>query len=173
MWARWLVLVVIHGNELVKSLNKAARIEPPDRENTWPNIQEMCSKIGPNSPAEGFFIATGGIASNTVFSVIVDRMNRTRTGTQQILAFSSFLAADLIDLLLAIETHSHFRSFSEHVAMIQHTGIGIGNEDLSVWARQIFNYATLIRELDSYGREFLPTAYEDRPDLIGDTEGWK
>jgi len=25
----------------------------------------------------------------------------------------------------------------------------------------------------SYGRKFLPTAYEDRPDLIGDTEGWK
>lgn len=45
-------LVVRHGNDLITALNKAADIVPPDRENTWENIKEMCSKIGPNSQAE-------------------------------------------------------------------------------------------------------------------------
>ncbi len=159
-------LVVMHANEMLVSLNKAAGIEPPDRENTWPNVQELCSKIGPQSPVGGLYVATNsGLASHTVFSVIVDRMNHSRAGIDKILSFSSFLASDLIDLLLAIETHSHFRSFSQQVMIVQHTGIPIGGKDLSVSAPQIFNYVRLIRELDDYGKEFLPMTYEARPDL--------
>ena len=159
-------LVVMHGSQLMTALNKTAGIEPPDRENTWENIKEMCSKIGVNSQAEGLFIGTKGIAQNTVFSVIVDRMNRTRIGIQQILSFSSFLATDLIDLLSAFETHSHFRTFSQHVAIVENTGIPIGNTDMSLWAHEIFNYTKLIHELETYGHGYLPMSYEDRPGLM-------
>jgi hypothetical protein len=159
-------LVVMHGNQLMTALNKAAGIEPPDRENSWENIKEMCGKIGVNSLAEGLFIGTKGIGQHTVLTVIVDRMNRTRTGIQQILNFSSFLATDLIDLLSAFESHSHFRTFSEHVSIIENTGIHIGNKDMSMWAHEVFNYAQLIGELDTYGREYLPMAYGDRPGLM-------
>lgn len=125
----------------------------------------------PELSSRGLFIGTKGIAQNTVLTVIVDRMNRTRSGIQQILSFSSFLATDLIDLLSAFETHSHFRTFSQHVSIIENTGIPIGNEGMSLWAHEIFNYATLIHELDSYGREYLPTtAYERRPGLMSGPE---
>jgi hypothetical protein len=139
----------------------------PDRENTWENIQEMCGKVGPNSQAEGLFIGTKGIGQHTVLTVIADRMNRTRTGIEQILSFSSFLATDLIDLLSAFETYSHFRTFSQHVSIIDSTGIPLGNKDMSLSAHELFNYAKLIRDLESYASEFLPTTtYEDRPGLI-------
>jgi hypothetical protein len=36
--------------------------------------------------------------SNTVLGVIVDRMNRTRAGINEILGFAPFLATELIDL---------------------------------------------------------------------------
>jgi hypothetical protein len=157
--------VVMHGDELITTVNKAAGIEPVDRESTWENIQELCGKINPNTPAEGLFIGTGGLGSHTVFTVMVDRMNRTRTGIEQILRFSSFLATDLIDLLLAIETYSHFRSTSERVAIVQNTGIGFGDKDLSLSAHDISNYTVLIRELETYGENYLPMKYEDRPNL--------
>jgi hypothetical protein len=157
--------VVMHGNELIKSLNKAAGIEPVDRENTWDNIQELCGKINPNTPAEGLFIGTRGLGSHTVLTVMVDRMNRSRTGIQQILTFSGFLATDLIDLLLAIEACQHFRSTSERVAIAESTGIPFGDKDLSVSKLAIFNYTRLIRELEAYGKRYLPMEFEDRPDL--------
>jgi hypothetical protein len=39
-------LVVTQGNQLMTTLNNTAGIEPSDCENTWENIEEMCSKIG-------------------------------------------------------------------------------------------------------------------------------
>jgi hypothetical protein len=66
---------------------------------------------------------------------------------------------------LAIEAHSHFRNTSERVAIVQHTGIGFGDKDLSILAREIFNYAVRIGELDGYGQEFLTMSYEPRTDL--------
>jgi hypothetical protein len=92
-------------------------------------------------------------------------VKRTRTGIQQILTFSSFLATDLIDLLSAIETHSHFRSTSERVAIAQQMGIGFGDKDLSLSAGDIFIYTVLIRELEPYGKTYLPMEYENRPHL--------
>jgi hypothetical protein len=162
-------LVVMHGNQLMTALNKVADIEPPDRENTWENIKEMCSKISSQhlAPAEGTYVANQGILPHTVFSVIVDRMNRTRTGIEQILSFSPYLATDLIDLLSAIETHSHFRTFTEHMTIMASTGLAISNPDMSLWAHQIFNYAKLIHDLDSYARRYLPTmTYQNRPGLM-------
>ena len=52
-------LIVKQGKYLMTKLNEAARIEPPDRENTWPNIQEMCSSIAANAQSNaGLFIGT-------------------------------------------------------------------------------------------------------------------
>ncbi len=160
-------LVVLHGNQLMETLNKTAGIDPPDRENTWENIKEMCSKINTNTQVEGLFFGTKGIGHNTVMTVIVDRMNRTRAGIEQILSFSSFLATDLIDLLSAFEPYTHFRTFSQHVAIVESTGLPIGNQDMLMWAHEIFNYTKLINDLDAYGREYLPTmTYEIRPGLM-------
>jgi hypothetical protein len=159
-------LVVMHGDQLMTILNKAARIEPPDRENTWPNIKDMCGKIKTDTQAEGMFFGTQGIGQNTVFTVIVDRMNRTRSGIEKILSFSSFLATDLIDLLSAFETaDTHFRTFSEHVAIVQSTGIPVVNSDMSMWSHQIFNYANLIQQLKDYRQRYLLAAPQPRPGM--------
>jgi hypothetical protein len=158
-------LIVTQGNQLMTTLNKAAEITPPNRENTWENIEEMCSKVSLNTDAEGLFIGTEGIGKHTVFTVIVDNMNRTRSWIERILSFSSFLATDLVELLSAFETHSHFRTFSEFVSILK-AGASIDNPDVSLWAHEIFNYATLIRQLESYGQKYLPMTYEDRPGLM-------
>jgi hypothetical protein len=174
-------LILGHASGLMMSLNNAAGIEPPNREDTWPNIQEMCSKISPNSPAPDTVIITpaGGGAkmppirmqSNTVLGVIVDRMNRTRAGINEILGFAPFLATELIDLLVAIQKFSHFRAFDELTQLTQQTGAGVGNKDLSVWAKQMRDYLKLIRDLADYAREFgLTTTYQTRPGLIAGTE---
>lgn len=77
----------------------------------------------------------------------------------------------LVDLLVAIQTYSHFRSVSEQVMIIQNTGIPIDNKDLSLLAHQIFNYARLIRDLKDYASEFgLTTTYETPAGLIAGTE---
>lgn len=154
------------GNQLISALNKTAKIEPPDRENTWENIKELCGKIGPNTVEGNLFIGTKGIGTHIVFTLIVDNMQRTRSWIDRILSFSSFLATDLIDLLSAFEAYSHFRLASEQLMIVQNTGIPIGNKDLSLWAGRIFNYARLISELESYGQKYLTMTYEDRPGLV-------
>lgn len=160
-------LIVTQGNQLMTTLNETADITPPNRENTWEKIEEMCSKVGPNTQADGLFIGTKGISQHTVFTVIVDNMNRTRSWIRGILSYSSYLATDLVEILSAFETHSHFRTFSQHVSVVESTGLPIGNADMSMWAHEIFNYTKLIYDLDTYGREYLPTmTYEVRPGLM-------
>ncbi|MBV8178639.1 MAG: hypothetical protein JO045_07480 [Mycobacterium sp.] len=158
-------LIVTQADQLITTLNKTARIEPPDRENTWENIKELCSIIGPNTVEGNLFIGTKGVGAHTVFTLIVDNMQRTRSWIDRILSFSSFLATDLIDLLSAFEAYSHFRLASEQLLMVQ-TGLTIGTNDLSLWAGRIFNYTILIRELKTYGQKYLTMTYEDRPGLV-------
>jgi hypothetical protein len=159
-------LIVTQADELIAKLNKTAGIEPADREHTWANIKELCIKIGPNTVEGNLFIGTKGIGAHTVFTLIVDNMQRTRSWIDRILSFSSFLATDLTDLLSAFEAYSHFRLASEQLMIVQNTGIPIGNKDLSLWAGRIFNYARLIGELESYGQKYLTMTYEDRPGLV-------
>jgi hypothetical protein len=160
-------LIVTQGKYLITKLNEAAQIEPPDRESTWPNIQEMCSKIASNTPSSaGFFIGTKGLGHHTVLTLILDNMNRTRSWVTSILGFSSFLATDLINLLSAFDTHTHFRLASEHVMITENTGIPVKDKDLSLWAQSMYGFTQLLRELEDYGLKYLPMTYEDRPDLL-------
>lgn len=143
-------MIVGDATGLMGSLNTAAGVKPPNRQNTWPNVRDTCSKIGPNSPAPDQMVVTAtGPTPGTVLGVLTFRMNRTRTTTREILNFSSYLASDLIDCLVAIETYSDFRSFDEMVRMTQQMGGGFGNKDLSVWAKQIFDYLQLVDDLDN------------------------
>lgn len=162
----WVNLIVTQGNQLIQTLNKTAEIEPSERENAWETIEKMCGKISLTTQAEGWFIGTKGLGQHTVFTVIVDNMNRTRAWINQILSHSSYLATELIDLLSDFELHTHFRTTSEHVSIAQSTGMQVGNKDMSLWAHQIFNYAKLIRELDSYAKAYLSMTRDNRPGLM-------
>jgi hypothetical protein len=158
-------LIVTQADEFIAKLNKTADITPSDRESTWANIEELCSKIGPNTVQGELFVGVKSVGAHTVFTLIVENMQYTRSWIERILSFSSFLATDLVDLLSAFDTHTHFRNFSQMVSMMQ-AGLKIQNATLSMWARELFNYTKLIRELDAYGQKYLPMRYEDRPELL-------
>jgi hypothetical protein len=157
-------LIVTQADQLVEKLNKTAGIEPADRENTWANIGELCSKVGPNTVQGELFVGVKSVGAHTVFTLLVDNMQRTRAWIERILGFSSFLATDLIDLLSAFDTYTHFRSTSEQLTMMQ-AGLKIQNPNMSMWTREIFNYTKLIRELETYGQKHMVMTYEDRPEL--------
>lgn len=77
-------MVVTHAKVMMTKLNKAASIEPPDRENTWPNVEELCKKINLQTHIGGIYVAEGGgFGTHTVFSVIVDHMRRTQAGIEK------------------------------------------------------------------------------------------
>ncbi|MBI3224188.1 MAG: hypothetical protein HYZ39_03905 [Mycolicibacterium cosmeticum] len=164
-------LLVTHAHQMMETLNRTAQIEPPDRESSWKNVKELCSAIGPQTPVGGpgggiFVAESGGLGSHTVFTVMVDRMRRTENGIEKILTQSNFLASDLIDLLEAMRTHTHFHSFAQSAMFAEKLGSGTpGNKDLSIWANQIYNYLRLIDQIEQYGNEFLSMKYEPRPDL--------
>jgi hypothetical protein len=160
-------LIVTQGKYLITKLNEAAKITPPNRDSTWPNIQEMCSKINTDTISNaGLFFGTKGIGHHTVLTLIVDNMNRTRAWITSILGFSSFLATDLIDLLAAFDVHTHYRMASEQVMIMENTGIPVKNDDLGFWAQSLFGFTQLIGKLEDYGHKFLPMTYEDRWDLL-------
>jgi hypothetical protein len=165
-------LIIGDAIELMRWLNLAAGIEPTSRANTWANIQETCRRATPNSPVPQTVagVSATGTVPYTAAGTIVFRINRTRYGIKEVLSFSSYLASDLIDLLVAIETYSHFQSFGQMAQVVQQLGGGIGNENLSAWARQIFDYLQLVDDLDRYAQAHLNMAYEKRPGLIAGTE---
>jgi hypothetical protein len=167
-------LIVSQADELVEKLNKTAGIEPADRENTWANIKELCSKIGPNTIQGELFVGVKSVGAHTVFTLLLENWQITRAWIERILNFSSFLATDLIDLLSAFDTHTHFRVTSQQLSMMQ-AGLKIQNKTISMWAGDIFNYTTLIRELDACGQRYLPMKYEDRPELKRpeDQQDWR
>ncbi|OBK39824.1 hypothetical protein A5658_02975 [Mycobacterium sp. 1245111.1] len=159
-------LIVTQSDYLITKLNEAAQITPPNRDNTWPNIQELCSKINADTVSDaGLFFGTKGIGHHNVLTLIVDNMNRTRAWITSILGFSSFLATDLIDMLAAFDVHTHYRLASEHVMIMETTGIPVKNDDLKFWAEGLFAFTQLTSQLKDYGDKYLPMKYETRPEL--------
>jgi len=113
-----------------------------------------------------------GIKPVSVLYVILDRIARTESCIEGILSFSNAVPSELVDLLTAIQTYSHFTSFRGAGQLFQQfPGGGLGNKDLTLWSRQIFDYLLLADRLDTYAREFgiggLP---EQPPGLIGGTD---
>jgi hypothetical protein len=158
-------LIVTQADEFIAKLNKAAGITPSNRESTWATVEELCSKIGLNTVQGELFVGAKSFGAHTVFTLIIENMQYTRSWIERILSFSSFLATDLVDLLSAFDTHTHFRTFSQMVSMHQ-AGMKIQNPTLSEWAGELFAYTKLIRELEAYGQKYLPMKYEDRPELL-------
>jgi hypothetical protein len=92
-------------------------------------------------------------------------MNRTRATSREIFGFSTYLATDLVQILVAIETHSHFREVDNYVQRYGRPG----NPSLHVWSWLIFDYLQLVDDLRSYRRKFIPVAEDRRAGLITGT----
>lgn len=168
-------MIVRHTNDFVRICDLAAKVDPPSRPNTWENIEDLCSKIGPNDEVPALVpIEMRQLVDNTVAGMISDRLARTRANVENILKFSSFLATDLVDLLTEIETHSYSINFDSPikgpaVAVVERANgdrtelpipARVANKDLSVWAERIFQYLILVDLLDKYGKTYLGDGVE-------------
>lgn len=167
-WLIW--LIIEHARNLMTTLNRAAQIEPADRPNTWANVSDLCAKIAPNSDApmdQGVQLTPNNqVRPVTVLYVILDRIGRTQTCMDGILSYAASVPSELIDLLTAIERYSHFRSFRQIAQMAQQfpgLQFGVGNQDLTMWSKQIFDYLLLVDRLDAYAQEFGLGGVPERP----------
>ena len=173
-WLLWMISQ--HAKDLMVALNRAARIEPTNRPNTWANVSELCASIGPNSPApqdQGIQITDTGFEPVSVLYVVMDRMARTEACIEKILSFSSAVPSEIVDLLTAIETYSHFPTVRQIVHLTEQLGgrAGLGTKDFTKWSRQIFDYLLLVDRLDAYAREFGLAQPSQRPaGLIGGSD---
>ena len=175
-------MIVTHTKDFVRICNVTAKIEPPSRPNTSENINDLCSRIGPNDEVPSAFpVEVRQLVDNTVAGMISDRLARIRVNVDNILKFSSLLATDLVDLLTEIESHSRTINFESPLngAIVVQTTTGtvvpisprLGNSDLSVWAERIFEYLVLVDQLDKYGKTYLGDGAEymdhkKRPALV-------
>ncbi|BBX59679.1 hypothetical protein TM48_03868 [Mycobacterium shottsii] len=161
-------MIVTHTNDFIRICNVTAKMQPARRPNTWENIKEMCSTIGPKDEVPSVApVELQHLMDRTVAGMISDRLARTRLNVENILKFSSLLATDLVDLLTDVETHSHYINFESPIkgtAVVQTPTGGstvlpisprVDNADLSVWAERIFEYLILVDQLDKYGRAYL------------------
>jgi len=180
-------MIVRHSEDMIKICNATAGIDPPDRANTWKNIQDMCSKISPASETpKGPQLEVRQLVDNTVAAMITDRLNRVRANIDGIMKFSSVLATDLVDLLVDIEKRSRSIDFQPPlkggaIVLKLPSGSGetmtapldsrwVGNTDLSIWAEHIFKYLTLVQLLDAYSKSYLGLGtdymkWRERPEL--------
>jgi hypothetical protein len=165
-------LIANDARDLMVRLNMAAKIEPTNRENTWTNIQETCSRAKPNdaAPAQIVFVSAGGSAV-TVFQLLIVYMEKTRATMREIMQHSTYVASDLIDMLSAIEFDSYFRDAEGLWQLANLTGENrVGGENLSIWSRKLFDYLLLVDALDKYQQKYLPIDDEKRPGLIAGSD---
>ncbi|HME76011.1 MAG TPA: hypothetical protein VKI00_10260 [Mycobacterium sp.] len=157
--------VVGEAAGLMTVLNIAAGVDPR-RQNSWRNVQDTCERIRPDMPAGLRVTTASGYRQGTVIDVIRFRMDRARDVNREILRFATFLSSDLIKHVVAIEEHGYFRLFDT----LSQTGRLEQLTDLSVMAREIFDYLQLADHVDDYRHEFLPTTYRIPPELIAGSE---
>ncbi|MGH3787538.1 MAG: hypothetical protein ACRDRG_13525 [Pseudonocardiaceae bacterium] len=144
---------------LMNSLNEAAGVDA-NRKNSWPNVENTCTLIGPRSPANFGLLTPTGTVQGTVLDVIHYHMTRAHDVNREILSFATFLDSEALNLVAEIE--DHLTSIDRMVGLLQQRS----STDMSVLARDIFDYLQLADHLDDYRHEFLPTTFSRRPELI-------
>lgn len=145
--------VVGEATGLMGTLHQAAGFDS-HRENTLANVQETCSKIGPETPTNMLIASAAPAAQAPVLDAIHHHMDRARRVNREILDLSAFVASDVISLVNDIEIRGYFRAF-EFVYPLFKAG-QLSKSDLSFLSRHIFDYLLLADRLDAYRRDFLP-----------------
>lgn len=119
------------------------------------NVTETCSKIRPDSQANS--TAGGDIAFH---------MERARNVNREILELSSFIASEVISLVIEIENNQFINNFENADPMFMADLVARENSgDLSYFAPYIFDYLLIVDRLDDYRHEFLPTT-STRPSYL-------
>ncbi|UXA05013.1 hypothetical protein KXD96_18795 [Mycobacterium sp. SMC-2] len=145
--------VVAEATSLMGTLHQAAGFDS-HRENSLANVQETCSKIGPETPTNMLIASTSPAAHAPVFDAIRYHMDRARRVNREILDLSAFVASEVICLVNDIESHGYFEAFEFVYPLFKANQLG--KSDLSILSRHIFDYLLVVDRLDAYRREFLP-----------------
>ncbi|MGE2816253.1 hypothetical protein ACQI5H_14100 [Mycobacterium heidelbergense] len=143
------------ATSLMGTLHQAAGFDS-HRENTLANVQETCSKIGPETPTNMLIASATPAAHTPVLDAIHYHMDRARSVNREILDLSAFVASDVICLVNDIESQGYFRALEFVYPLFKANQLS--KSDLSFLARHIFDYLLLADRLDAYRREFLPAA---------------
>lgn len=154
--------VVGEATNLMGTLHQAAGFDS-HRENSLANVQETCSKIGPQTPTNMLIASASPAAHTPVLDAIHFHMDRARQVNREILDLSSFVASEVICLVNDIESQGYFRAFEFVYPLFK--ADQLGKSDLSMLSRHIFDYLLIVDRLDAYRRDFLPEP-EPRPEYL-------
>ncbi|MGO9034977.1 hypothetical protein [Mycobacterium sp.] len=143
-------------------LNDAAGLDPPvRRDNTLPNVQEICKRITIDSIVAVVLPTSDPNFNSRVENVIDLHIANTRATCREILSFSSFLDSGLIDHIFGIEYCSFFKKYESDV-LLQVRRITSADQpdpwDLSRFAEDIALYLQAVDGLDNYCQNYLTAA---------------
>ncbi len=154
--------VVGEATGLMGTLHQAAGFDS-HRQNTLANVQETCSKIGPETPTNMLIASASPTAHAPMLDAINYHMDRARRVNREILDLSAFVASEVICLVNDIESQGYFRAFEFVYPLFKANQLS--KSDLSFLSRHIFDYLLLADRLDAYRRDFLP-APSPRPTYL-------
>jgi hypothetical protein len=155
--------VVGEATNLIQHLNAAAGVDV-SRTNTWPNVDNTCASVNPNQLAKNFGIreASGVIRQATVIEQMAYDLGRAREVNRELLKYPEYLGTEVVGLLVDIDERGYFKMFDLYTNM----GVFQNAANLSLIAREIFDYLQLADHIDDYRHDFLPLTFRNRPELI-------
>jgi hypothetical protein len=154
--------VVGEATNLIQHLNDAAAVEV-GRTNTWPNVENTCASVNLNQLTDALIREpSGAMRQATVIENMEYDMGRAQEVNRELLKYPSYLSTEMVSLLVDIDEQGYFKAFERYKAM----GHFQTATDLSLIAREIFDYLQLADHVDDYRNEFLPLTFRRRPELI-------
>ena len=154
--------VVGEATNLIQHLNAAAGVDV-DRTNTWPHVEHTCANVNPNQPADFLIMEASGVMRQaSVIERMAYDMNRAREVSRELLKYPAYLGTDVVSLLVDIDEQGYFKALEQYAGM----GHFQNAPNLSLIAREIFDYLQLADHIDDYRHDFLPLAFGRRPELI-------
>ncbi|QZH58861.1 hypothetical protein K1X22_21785 [Mycolicibacterium farcinogenes] len=163
-------MVIGEATNLMGLLNRAAGA-PMNRVCTADNVADTCSRISPDTLAEGLAITSpdGSYRIATVREAVRQSMTRTQRLNHELLEFSSYLSSDLINSIIGIEQRGYFGLFEE----LDKVALNRANlNDLSILWRHLFDYLQIVDQVERYYEQFFPAfRFNGRFLIAGTHEG--
>jgi hypothetical protein len=144
--------IVGQAVQLMGHLNRAAGVSA-NRVNTLDNVEDICSRLTLSSATPNYAVPVpGGFRIATVADLLRDYKEQTRRLSAELLSFTSYLASELIDYIVAIEHRGYFGIFDQ----VTHATAGEAGDmpDIRWLARPLFDYLQLVERVDKYHRHY-------------------